>query len=180
MTFFAIVTVKSQSKSLSDLLNRTDEEFRDIIRKFSDVFPEELPSGLPPQTNIDHKIDINPGSDTPHQRLYRMSDEELKVLREKLKKLIELGYIRPSISPYGAPVLFAKKKDGSFRMCVNYRGLNSITIRNRQALPRIDEMLDRLYKAKYFTSLDLRSGYECASRMQKRPPSELVMVTMTS
>lgn len=157
--FLAIVTDKSQSKSLSDLLQRTDEEFRDIIDEFSDVFPEELPPGLPPQRKIDHKIDVRPGSDIPHQRLYRMSDEELKVLRGELKKLLDLGYIRPSISPYGAPVLFAKKKDGGLRMCVDYRGLNSITIRNRYALPRIDEMLDRLFKAKYFTSLDLRSGY---------------------
>lgn len=157
--FLLMVTEKIQSKSCSDLLDRTDEEFRDIVKEFSDVFPETLPCGLPPQRKIDHKIDIKPGSDTPHQRLYRMSDEELKTLREKLKELLELGYIRPSISPYGAPVLFAKKKDGSLRMCVDYRGLNSITIRNRYALPRIDEMLDRLYKAKYFTSLDLRSGY---------------------
>jgi hypothetical protein len=85
--------------------------------------------------------------------------EELEELKRQLKELLEKGLIRPSTSPYGAPVLFVRKKDGTLRMCIDYRGLNAITIKNKYPLPRIDELLDRLYGAKYFSKLDLRSGY---------------------
>jgi hypothetical protein len=88
-----------------------------------------------------------------------MSESELAELRKQLQELLDKGFIRPSTSPYGAPILFVKKKDGSMRMCVDYRMLNKITVKNRYPLPRIDELLDRLHGAKYFSKLDLTSGY---------------------
>ena len=88
-----------------------------------------------------------------------MSTQALDELKTQLKELTEHGYIQPSVSPFGAPVLFVPKKDGGFRMCVDYRALNKATIRNRYPLPRIDELLDRLGDARFFTKIDLRSGY---------------------
>ena len=90
---------------------------------------------------------------------YRMSADELDELKKQLKKLQEQGFIRPSASPWGSPFLFVDKKDGTKRMCVDYRTLNSMTIKNRYPLPRIDDLLDRLQKAKFFSKIDLRSGY---------------------
>ena len=90
---------------------------------------------------------------------YRMSEKELEELKRQLDLLLEAGYIRPSLSPWGAPVLFAPKKDGGLRMCIDYRGLNKLTIRNQYPLPRIDDLLDRLRDAKIFTKFDLTNGY---------------------
>ena len=122
-----------------------------------DVFSE--PKGLPPQRAADHRIDLVPGCIPPSRSPYRLSQPELEELRRQLTKLIEEGWIRPSVSPFGAPILFVKKKNGDLRMCVDYRALNKITIKNKYPLPLISELLDRLSGAKYFTSLDLRSGY---------------------
>lgn len=130
-----------------------------LLKDFKDVFPEELPRGLPPSRGIEHRINILPGSRPPSRAPYRMSDEELVELRRQLKELVDADYIRPSTSPYAAPVLFVKKKSGELRMCVDYRALNSITVKNRYPLPRVDEIFDQLRGAKYFTKIDLRSGY---------------------
>ncbi|KAD2392822.1 hypothetical protein E3N88_39799 [Mikania micrantha] len=91
--------------------------------------------------------------------LYRMAPLELKELKEQLQELLELGFIRPSVSPWGAPVLFVKKKDTTMRLCIDYRELNKITIRNRHPLPRIDDLFDQLQGAKCFSKIDLMSGY---------------------
>ena len=88
-----------------------------------------------------------------------MSIEELKELKKQLTELQEVGYIRPSLSPWGAPVLFVTKKDGSMRMCIDYRSLNEVTIKNKYLLPRIDDLFDQLQGAKYFSKIDMRSGY---------------------
>ena len=88
-----------------------------------------------------------------------MASAELKELKSKLKDLLDKGFIQPSISPWGAPVLFVKKKDGSFRMCIDYRQLNKVTIKNKYPLPRIDDLFDQLQGASYFSKIDLRSGY---------------------
>ncbi|GKE94775.1 putative reverse transcriptase domain-containing protein, partial [Tanacetum coccineum] len=112
---------------------------------FADVFPDELP-GLPPAREIEFGIELIPGAEPISKAPYRMAP-------------VENGFIRPSVSPWGAPVLFVKKKDGSMRLCIDYRELNRITIRNRYPLPRIDDLFDQLQGAKYFSKIDMRSGY---------------------
>ena len=128
------------------------------LKEFSDVFPEDLVD-LPPAREIDHEIEIFPGSEPVSKRPYKMSLPEAIELKEQLRQLLEQGFIRPSNSPWGAPVLFQKKKDGSLRLCIDYRGLNQVTVKNKYPIPRIDELLDRLHGSKVFTKIDLRSGY---------------------
>jgi hypothetical protein len=128
-----------------------------IQRQYGDVFAE--PSTLPPHRDVDMTIDLQPGAAPPFQAPRPMSAPMLDELRNQLAKLQQAGFIAPSSAPYGAPVLFVKKKDGSLRMCVDYRALNKVTIRNKYPLPRIEELLDRLRHATIFSKIDLRSGY---------------------
>lgn len=133
-----------------------------ILRDFRDVLPDDLPDELPPSRHVDHKIELEPGHSPPFRSIYRLSYNELDELKTQLKYLLEKGFIRPSKSPYGAPVLFVRQPDGDgwkMRLCVDYRALNKITIKNRYPLPLISESLDRLRGAKYFTKLDLAKGY---------------------
>ncbi|XP_019059514.1 PREDICTED: uncharacterized protein LOC104825588 [Tarenaya hassleriana] len=129
-----------------------------VVRDFPDVFPEELP-GLPPEREVDFCIDVIPGTEPVSKTPYRMAPTEMAELKKQLNELMEKGFIQPSVSPWGAPVLFVKKKDGSMRLCIDYRGLNQVTIKNRYPLPRIDELLDQLQGAQWFSKIDLRSGY---------------------
>ncbi|KAL0448766.1 UNVERIFIED_CONTAM: Transposon Ty3-I Gag-Pol polyprotein, partial [Sesamum latifolium] len=129
-----------------------------VVREFSDVFPEELP-GLPPHREVDFEIETIPGAAPISIAPYRMVPSELKELKKQLEELLDKEFIRPSISPWGAPVLFVKKKDGSMRLCIDYRQLNRITIKNKYPLPRIDDLLDQLKGATVFSKIDLRSGY---------------------
>ncbi|GMJ04800.1 hypothetical protein HRI_004149200 [Hibiscus trionum] len=125
------------------------------VSEFPDVFPEELP-GLPPDRDVEFEIEIYPGSAPVSMNPYRMAPKELKI---QLQELLDRGFIRPSSSPWGAPVLFVKKKDGSLRLCIDYRKLNKITIKNKYPLPRIDDLFDQLQGATFFSKIDLRSGY---------------------
>lgn len=134
-------------------------DLADVIEEFKDVVIDGLPAGLPPEREVEHSIELIPGQSPPCRGIYPMAESELKELKAQLKELQDAGFIRPSTSPYGAPVLFVKKKDGSQRMCVDYRMLNKITVKNRYPLPRIDMLMDRLHGVKYFTKLDLASGY---------------------
>ena len=136
-----------------------NKEKKMVLHEFMDVFPSELPEGLPPKRGVDHRIELKPGSSPTSRPTFRMSPSELDELKKQLSELSDLGFIQPSKSPFGAPVLFVKKKDGSMRMCVDYRQLNEITIKNKYALPRVDELFDRLHGASYFSKIDLRSGY---------------------
>ncbi|KAJ9542437.1 hypothetical protein OSB04_028943 [Centaurea solstitialis] len=129
-----------------------------VVREFPEVFPEELP-GLPPQRQVEFHIDLVPGTGPIAKSPYRLAPSEMQELSNQLQELLDKGFIRPSSSPWGAPVLFVKKKDGSFRMCIDYRELNKITIKNRYPLPRIDGLFDQLQGATYFSKIDLRSGY---------------------
>ncbi|GJY19952.1 putative reverse transcriptase domain-containing protein [Tanacetum coccineum] len=129
-----------------------------IVSEFQDVFPEELP-GIPPIRDVEFNIELIPGAEPISKAPYRMAPIELKELKDQLQELLERGFIRPSVSPWGAPVLFVKKKDGSMRLCIDYHELNKITIRNRYPLPRIDDLFDQLQGAKHFSKIDLRSGY---------------------
>lgn len=134
-------------------------DVQEILSKYQDVFPEELPKELPPSRSVDHKIELLPGSTPPSRPTYQLSLAEMDELKRQINDLLSRGFIQPSKSPYGAPVLFVKKKEGDLRMCVDYRALNKQTIKNTYPLPRIDELLDRLKDAKVFSKIDLRSGY---------------------
>lgn len=114
---------------------------------------------MPPPRTVDHRIDETPDSTPPSRQPYRLAPPEMEALRQRIQELIEMGHIRPSTSPYGAPVLFVKKKDGTLRLCIDYRALNKQTIRNSAPIPRIDEIFDQLRNAQYFTKLDLDSAY---------------------
>jgi len=129
-----------------------------VVNEYPDVFPDEL-TGMPPDRDIEFSIDLVPGTSPIAKRPYRMAASELAELKKQLEELQQSGFIRPSSSPWGAPVLFVKKKDESMRMCVNYRALNEVTIKNKYPLPRIDDLFDQLKGAKYFSKIDLRSGY---------------------
>ncbi|XP_059307043.1 uncharacterized protein LOC132058603 [Lycium ferocissimum] len=129
-----------------------------IVSDYPKVFPEDLP-GIPPDRVIDFGIDVIPDTQPISIPPYRMAPAELRELKDQLKDLLDKGFIRPSSSPWGAPVLFVRKKDGSLRMCVDYRQLNRVTIKNKYPLPRIDDLFDQLQGAKFFSKIDLRSGY---------------------
>ncbi|KAI3821490.1 hypothetical protein L1987_09058 [Smallanthus sonchifolius] len=129
-----------------------------IIRDFPEVFPKDL-SGLPPVRQVEFRIDLIPGANPVARAPYRLAPSEMQELASQLQELSDRGFIRPSHSPWGAPVLFVKKKDGSFRMCIDYRELNKLTIKNRYPLPRIDDLFDQLQGSTCFSKIDLRSGY---------------------
>nr|GFC46676.1 putative reverse transcriptase domain, aspartic peptidase domain protein [Tanacetum cinerariifolium] len=122
------------------------------------VFPDELP-GIPPVREVEFNIELIPGSEPISKAPYRMAPIELKELKDQLQELLERGFIRLSVSPWVAPVLFVKKKDGSMRLYIYYRKLNKITIHNRYPLPQIDDLFDQLQGAIHFSKIDLRSGY---------------------
>ena len=130
-----------------------------IRKDYGTVLREELPPQMPPTRSVDHQIPLKPDMPPPFKGIFRLSQLELRELKRQLDQLLRDGKIKPSTSPYGAPVLFVKKKDGKLRMCIDYRALNSQTIQNRYALPRIDELFDRLHGARIFSKLDLTSGY---------------------
>ncbi|KAJ0621611.1 putative nucleotidyltransferase, Ribonuclease H [Helianthus annuus] len=129
-----------------------------IVREFPEVFPEELP-GLPPHRQVEFQIELAPGAAPIARAPYRLAPSELEELSTQLQELLEMGFIRPSSSPWGAPVLFVKKKDGTFRMCIDYRELNKVTVKNRYPLPRIDDLFDQLQGSSFYSKIDLRSGY---------------------
>ena len=149
---------ESKDRSFDKLVKAIkSKRIRQLISSYPKAF--EIPSGLPPRRSQDHSIDLEPGATIPPQKVYKMSPAELAEVRRQLADYVEKGWIRPSSSPFGSPVLFVRKKNGELRMCVDYRELNKITRRNRYPLPRVDEMFDVLFEAKIFSSLDLKSGY---------------------
>nr|GFB64281.1 putative reverse transcriptase domain-containing protein [Tanacetum cinerariifolium] len=140
---------KSEKKRLEDVPK---------VRDFPKVFPEDLP-GLPSIRPVEFQIDLVPGAAPVARAPYRLAPSEMKELAKQLKELSDKGFIRPSSSPWGALVLFVKKKDGSFRMCINYRELNKLMVKNRYPLPRIDDLFDQLQGSSVYSKIDLRSGY---------------------
>jgi hypothetical protein len=129
-----------------------------IVLEFPDVFPEELP-GMPPERKVEFAIELIPGTTPISKRAYRVSGPELVELKKQIDELLEKGYIRPSTSPWAAPMLFVEKKDGTKRMCIDYRALNEVTVKNKYPLPRIEDLFDQLRGASVFSKIDLRSGY---------------------
>ncbi|GJT47387.1 putative reverse transcriptase domain-containing protein [Tanacetum coccineum] len=129
-----------------------------IVRDFPKVFPEEL-LGLPPTRQVEFQIDLMPGAAPVARAPYRLAPSEMKELSEQLQELSDKGFIRPSSSPWRALVFFVKKKDGLFRMCIDYRELNKLMVKNRYPLPRIDDLFDQLQGSSVYSKIDLRSGY---------------------
>jgi hypothetical protein len=146
---------------VTNLLEKEDkpklEEF-DVLRDFRNMFVDEIPE-LPPRREIDFSIDLLPGSDPISKSPYRKSLPELTELKVQLQEFLDKEYIRPSVSPWGAPVLFVKKKDCTLRLCINYRQLNKMTIKNKYPLPRINDLFDQVGGARIFSKLNLRSSY---------------------
>jgi hypothetical protein len=136
------------------------QEIQDIpvVCEFPDVFPKDLP-GLPPERDVEFVIELKPGTAPISRRSYRMPPNELEELKTQLQDLLEKGFIRPSSSPWGSPAIFVKKKDQTLQMCMDYRPLNEVTIKNKYPLPRIDILFDQLTGARVFSKIDLRSGY---------------------
>ena len=137
---------------------RPDLDLPPVVSEYVDVFPDELP-GLPPHRVLDFGIELHPGTSPISMTPHRMAPVELQELRVQLQELLDKGFIRPSTSPWGAPVLFAKKKDKTLRLCVDYRQLNRVTIKNRYPLLRIDDLFDQLRGARVYSKIDLRTGY---------------------
>ncbi|GJU15367.1 putative reverse transcriptase domain-containing protein [Tanacetum coccineum] len=140
---------KSEGKQIKDV---------PIVRDFPKVFPEDLPS-LPPARPVEFQIDLIPGATPVAQAPYQLAPSEMKELSEQLQELSKKGFKRPSSSPWGAPIFFFKKKDGSFKMCIDYRELNKLTVKNRYPLPRIDDLFDQLQGSSIYSKIHLRSGY---------------------
>lgn len=144
-----VVNTSQETKDLKNIL---------VLRDYPDIFPKELP-GLPPQRQVEFRINLVPGATPSAKSSYRLAPAEMQELSGQLNEVLSKGFIRPNFSPWGAPVLFVKKKYGSFRMCINYRELNKLTVKNRYPLPRIDDLFDQLQGPNYFSKFDSRSGY---------------------
>jgi hypothetical protein len=130
-----------------------------VLQEFSDVFLEEVPAGLPPLRGIEHQINLIPGASLSNHAPYRTNPDEIKEIQKQVQELLDKGYIHVSLSPCAVPVILVPKKDGTWRMCVDCRAINNITIRYRQPIPCLDDILDELSGAAIFSKIDLRSGY---------------------
>jgi hypothetical protein len=154
--FSAAIT--AEQVSLLNKVQGTSLDEIGIVREYPDVFPEELP-GMPPDRDIEFMIELLLRTPPISKMPYRMPVNELVELKKQIAELQSKGFIRPSSSPWGAPVLFMEKKDGTQRMCVDYHSLNEVTIKNKYPLPRIEDLFDQMKGASIFSKIDLRSAY---------------------
>jgi len=143
--------------------NKTDlalpSQITSLLQIFDDVFPDELPKGLPPIRGIEHQIDFIPGATIPNRSAYRTNPNETKELQRRVAELMDRGYVRESMSPCAVPVLLVPKKDKTRRMCTDCHTINSITVKYRYPIPRLDDMLDDLHGSCLFSKINLKSGY---------------------
>ena len=137
---------------------RPDLDLPRVVCEYMDVFPDELP-GLPPHRDVNFSIELHPGNSPISLTPHRMVPVDLQKLRVQLQELLDKGFMRPSTSPWGTPVLFAKKKGKTLRLCIDYRQLNKVMIQNRYPLPRIDDLFDQLRGAQVYFKIDLCTGY---------------------
>jgi hypothetical protein len=145
--------------SLDDITTPLPCAITKLLQKFKDIFPVEIPPGLPPLRGIEHQIDLIPGATLPNHVAYRTNPEETKEIQRQVQEVLDHGYVRESLSPCTVPIILVPKKNGTWRMCVDCRSINNITIRYRFPIPRLDDMLDELSGSIIFTKIDLRSGY---------------------
>jgi len=130
-----------------------------LLQNFSHVFPDEIPSGLPPKGTIQHYIDLIPRAILPNKPVYRMNPKDTQEIERQVEELIFKGLVRESLSSSAIPALLVPKKDGTMRICVDSRAINKIIIKYRHPIPRLEDMLDELYGSVYFSKIDLSSGY---------------------
>jgi len=130
-----------------------------LLKEYDDVFPQDIPHGLPPQRGIEHNIDLILSASLPNRPAYRSNPEETKEIQKQVEKLLGKGWIRESLSPCAMLVILVPKKDGSWRMCNDCRAINNITIRYRHIIPKLNDLLDEMHGACYFSKIDLKSGY---------------------
>jgi hypothetical protein len=155
-----LIHLSTPKRAVERVYGATVKDVKDIpvVREFPDVFPDDLPS-LPPNRAVEFSIELKPGTAPISRRAYQMPPKELAELKIQLQELLDKGYVRPSSSPWGCPAIFVKKKDHTLRLCVDYRPLNEVSIKNKYPLPCIDLLFDQLTGAKVFSKIDLRSGY---------------------
>jgi hypothetical protein len=154
---FIVAPSPTRKEIVNSMKGKVLEDIK-VVNEYADVFPDDLP-GMPPDRDIEFSIELLPGTAPTSKRLYRMDVKDLAELKKQIEELLSKGFNRPSSSPWGAPTLFVDKKDGSRRMCVDYRSLNEFTIKNKYPLPRIEDLFDQMRGAKVFSKIDLRSGY---------------------
>jgi hypothetical protein len=158
---FVLLMIKPKDNVEKEVFQGCDEKLKsdlyEVVNQYDEMFQE--PKGLPPRRGIQHEIQLQQDCPLPNIGMYRMSVMENAEIKKQIQELLDKGVIMPSTSPCGSPIVLVPKKDGTWRMCVDFRALNKITVKNRYPLPRIDDLLDQLKDAKYFTKLDLRSGY---------------------
>jgi hypothetical protein len=171
---FAVDPSPSTVSAVIQLNGTTLEDIR-VVCDYPDAFPKELP-GMPPDRGVEFVIDLLPGTAPISKRPYRMSSDQLQEFKAQIKELIGKGFIRASSSPWEAPVIFVGKKDGTQRICVDYRSLNDVTIKNKYPLPCIEDLFDQMRGAKVFSKIDLRSGYH----QMKIRPSDIPKTTFTT
>ncbi|GJP30128.1 hypothetical protein CLOM_g22514 [Closterium sp. NIES-68] len=158
-TYTGFLAIETEVENDGEKTLEPPGKIKELLKEFQDILSDDLPNELPPYRTHQHEIVEEPGSKPTFRAPYRLSPKELTDMKKQIQYLLAKGLIRPSTSPYGAPVLFTPKPDGSLRMCIDYRALNKQTIKNKYPIPRIDDLLDQLQGATVFSKLDLRSGY---------------------
>src|SRR5215212_7229359 len=153
-----VLICKGLSSETNDLTN-IPSSLLSLLKEFQDVFPDELPHGLPPLRGIEHRIDLIPGAPLPNRAAYRTNPKDTKEIQRQIQDLLTKGYVREILSPCAVPVILVPKPDETQRMCMDCRPINAITVRYRHPIPRLDDMLDELRGATIFSKIDLRSGY---------------------
>lgn len=154
-----VLVYKEACLSTNDLTQNLPSFVVNLLQEYDDIFPKEEPSGLPPLRGIEHQIDFIPGVTLPNRPAYRANPEETKEIQRQVEDLLSRGRIRESLSPCAVPVIVVPKKTGEWRMCIDCRAINQITVKYRYPIPRLDDMLDELHGAVIFTKIDLKSGY---------------------